>query len=223
MDNLQIIGWAMAAGGIALIWYLSRKAPPVDNGPFDNRHQDLPPLPRGPVTPNPASSEHWFRQSQGAPLSLAPAPSPTPVDSGFVRKPYSYDSGDLGEALAAVPNTSGRSATERQAEALRALGAVGQIDGLSLEQASALLSAKAYGEGAIYAVLGTIDGYPGERLIEAKLMCFIIRDQQLRERAMAWNKVRFSRRTTHTIPQPKRDENFIRVRAEAERLIRLHR
>jgi hypothetical protein len=40
---------------------------------------------------------------------------------------------------------------------------------------------------------------------------------------MAWNKVRFSRRTTHTIPQPKRDEHFIRVRAEAERLIRLHR
>ena len=140
--------------------------------------------------------------------------------SGAATK--AYRSGELGPALARLGNPSGRAATERQVLALQRLGVEGDAAGLSFEQASAMLSAKAYAEGAIHSLIKMTDGYPAERRIEAELMAFVIGDDALRDRVVAWNKRRLARGTTGAVPMPKRDKHFARVQAEACRLLREH-
>lgn len=210
----------IAGGALIVIGWAIHKIGSADEPPSRGVPEALDPLPsiKRAGLEEPRSAPFVSLESANKLRSLPQAESAVAQSAALA-----YDSGRLNEAIASIPNTSGRSATERQAEALRKLGMVGGLDGLSFEQASAFLSAKAYAEGAIFSIIGRIDDYPGEKLIESMLMAFIVKDEALRARAIAWNKVRFSRRTTHAIPQPKRDEHFHRVRAEAERLLRRHR
>ena len=102
-------------------------------------------------------------------------------------------------------------ASEHQIRAVRRLG-MGEPNDLSIEQASALLSAKRYSEGVIYAEIGEMDGYEDERLIEASLVDFIIKDQALRDRVIAWSARSFAR-GGGDVPRPQKDEHYFRVQA----------
>jgi hypothetical protein len=110
--------------------------------------------------------------------------------------------------------------TERQQAAVRAIGFVGDPSGLTLGQASALISAKVYAEGAMYVLIKRTDGYPHEQLAEANLAAFIVTDDKLRARAMEWNERRYAR-GYRGIPKPKQDEHLERVMDEADRLYKI--
>ena len=110
--------------------------------------------------------------------------------------------------------------TERQKAALVDLG-LGEPPSLSKKQASAFLSARSFAEGVIYRRIGAINGYPGEREIEAALVSFIVATRPIRDRAIKWNQRSFARGGSSSgIPSPKRDEHFDRVDEELERLLR---
>lgn len=123
---------------------------------------------------------------------------------------------DLAPHLAKVEAGEG-APTPRQVEAVRGIGMAGDPSALTFAQASALLSARRYSEGVIHSLIGTMHGYGNERLIEANLTAFIIRDDKLRARAVAWN-ARSHARGSGDVPRPRRDEHFARVEAEASRL-----
>lgn len=110
-------------------------------------------------------------------------------------------------------------ASENQIRALRWLGLGAAAPSLTMRQASAVMSAWRYAEAVLLPILGTMQGYPGERAIETELTRFILLDDDLRTRAVDWSGRRFSRGTTHATPRPKRDEHFERVAAEARRLL----
>lgn len=138
------------------------------------------------------------------------------LSGGNVSKAIPSLSG-LSAALAQIPNGSGRIATENQIRAVRRLR-MGEPNGLSMEQASALLSAKRYSEGVIYAEIGEMDGYDDERLIEATLVDFIIGDPALRDRVIAWSARSFARGGAD-VPKPKKDEHYFRVQARLRELL----
>jgi DNA polymerase-3 subunit epsilon len=122
---------------------------------------------------------------------------------------------DLATALAQINGTM-RTATENQLRAVGRLG-MGDLPGLSFDQASALLSAKRYSEGIIHAEIGVMDGYENEQWIEAKLVEFIISDAALRERVVSWSARSFARGGAH-VPRPKRDEHYAKVRGYLQEL-----
>lgn len=109
-------------------------------------------------------------------------------------------------------------ATPRQIEAIANMEFGGDVPPLTMGQAGAILSARRYAEGAIFELLGEMHRYRHERAIEAALAAFIIRDDGLRNRALAWNKRSYARGSA-AVPKPKRDEHFMRVLAEARRLL----
>ena len=116
--------------------------------------------------------------------------------------------------------TRAEPSTERQIKAIRDIGFIGDPSCLTLGQASALISAKVYAEGAMFVLIKRTDEYPHEQLAEANLAAFIVRDDELRLRAMEWNERRYARGYRGT-PQPKRDKHLERVMDEADRLYKV--
>jgi hypothetical protein len=115
------------------------------------------------------------------------------------------------------PNRSGQ-ATERQITSLRRTGLIGDPSQLTEAQAGALLSARRYAEGALQAMI-PLEGTEEEHLLLTALAAFIVRDDDLRERAIDWNFRSYRRHGGHTeIPQPKRDKNLLWVQEEAKRM-----
>lgn len=108
-------------------------------------------------------------------------------------------------------------ATEAQIEDVRALH-MGMPPGLSFEQAHTLVNAWAYAEGVIYVIIGRVSYYDNERLIEASLVDYIMRDKALRDCVIAWDEWAPGRGSTD-VPVPPRDQHYGKVEAEAIRLL----
>jgi hypothetical protein len=113
----------------------------------------------------------------------------------------------------------GRAPTQRQVDAVRRMHFRGDVAELEFGECSAILSARAYAEGAIYDLVGTTDQYPNERLIEAWLVVVILTRPSLRDRVLSWNRRSFARGGYSTAPRPKRDEHFVEVKEAARQLI----
>lgn len=123
---------------------------------------------------------------------------------------------DIGPALALFAD--GAPATERQRAAVRVMEIGIDPADLTADAAHIVLSCRGYAEGVVYAHLGRTGNYLNEREIEGHLACFIIADDDLRERAVKWSNRSYARGSGRP-PQPKKDVHFKRVDAEFRRLL----
>ncbi len=110
-----------------------------------------------------------------------------------------------------------RRATDNQRDALARLGLGTPPEQMSFEQASALLSTRAYIEGVIHQVGEPLLG-DDRRSTEAHLISFVTNDPRLLKRVIEWSARSFSRGGSADVANPRRDEHWKLIAAEAKRL-----
>jgi hypothetical protein len=108
-------------------------------------------------------------------------------------------------------------ATIGQASAVQKIGIIGDTARFSFEQASIILRCRRYGARVIHDLAGEIDGSPEEqRVVEAALTAFIVKDEHLRARATEGYSSDAARKSSKL---PQSDQDSDRVKSEARRLL----
>ena len=109
-----------------------------------------------------------------------------------------------------------RRATDSQRDALARLSLGTPPEYMSFEQASALLSARAY-IAALLHQIGERRGSGERRALEAHLIAFVLKDPLLLQGVIKWD-ARSDNRGSADIANPRRDEHWEKIASEARRL-----